>query len=129
MTAVTGLAAQATISCTLTIEEVSDHECRQTLEGDVSIGVIGLGALAERIICHSLKDVYSGIPEIARRCGLAPARREGPRSHPAAPPTAVAAARSRRHAPPGEGGGLCPRREKKRVGSGGKQDSLRRHPL
>mmetsp|Transcript_21307 Transcript_21307/g.64113 ORF Transcript_21307/g.64113 Transcript_21307/m.64113 type:complete len:554 (+) Transcript_21307:294-1955(+) len=59
--------SKTTINCTLTIEEVSECECRQTLEGDVTIGVLGLGAIAERIICSSLRDVYSGIPEIARR--------------------------------------------------------------
>lgn len=60
-------ATQTTINCTLTIEEVSERECRQTLEGDVHIGVMGLGSIAERIICSSLRDVYSGIPEIAKR--------------------------------------------------------------
>lgn len=60
-------ATQTTINCTLTIEEVSERECRQTLEGDVHIGVMGLGSIAERIICSSLRDVYSGIPEIANR--------------------------------------------------------------
>lgn len=70
------MAMQTTINCTLTIEEVSECECRQTLEGDVTIGVLGLGAIAERIICSSLRDVYSGIPEIARRYGS---------SHPTSP--------------------------------------------
>ena len=59
---------QTTIDCELTIEEVDAHTCRQTLEGDVTIKVIGLGHIAESIICSSLKDVYSGIPQIVERC-------------------------------------------------------------
>lgn len=43
-------------------------QCRQTLEGDVTIHVLGLGRIAEKIICSSLHDVYSGIPEIVERC-------------------------------------------------------------
>jgi hypothetical protein len=58
---------QTKIDCTLTIEEVEGGECQQTLEGDVTIGIPGLGRIAERIICSSLRDVYSGIPEIVER--------------------------------------------------------------
>ena len=59
---------QTKIDCVLTIEEVEGGKCRQTLEGDVSIGIPGLGRIAERIICSSLRDVYTGIPEIVERC-------------------------------------------------------------
>ena len=59
---------QTKIDCVLTIEEVEGGKCRQTLEGDVTIGIPGLGRIAERIICSSLRDVYSGIPEIVERC-------------------------------------------------------------
>jgi hypothetical protein len=59
---------QTTIDCVLTIEEVEGGQCRQTLEGDITIGIPGLGRIAERIIGSSLRDVYSGIPEIVKRC-------------------------------------------------------------
>ena len=59
---------QTKIDCILTIEELEGGKCQQTLEGDVTIGIPGLGRIAERIICSSLRDVYSGIPEIVERC-------------------------------------------------------------
>ncbi|KAK9830764.1 hypothetical protein WJX74_006040 [Apatococcus lobatus] len=58
---------RATIHCTLLIEEVDEHRCRQTLEGEVKLNIFGLGAIAERIIADSLKKVYSGIPPIVER--------------------------------------------------------------
>ncbi len=64
------LRMQTTIDCELTIEEEGDGCCRQTLEGDVTINVMGLGRIAEKIICSSLHDVYSGIPEIVERCSI-----------------------------------------------------------
>jgi hypothetical protein len=67
---------QTTIDCVLTIEEVEGGKCQQTLEGDVTIGIPGLGRIAERIICSSLRDVYTGIPEIVERCvGVPPSNR------------------------------------------------------
>ena len=44
--------------------------CRQTLEGDVTIRIPGLGSIAERIIRQSLKDVYSNIPQVVERCAF-----------------------------------------------------------
>lgn len=58
---------QTSIKCMLTIEEVDANTCRQTLEGDVTIKIPGLGAIAERIIKDSLKDVYTGIPLVVER--------------------------------------------------------------
>jgi len=54
----------------LTIEEVSPAVCRQTLEGDVTIRIPGVGSIAERIIRQSLKDVYSNIPQVVDRCAV-----------------------------------------------------------
>ncbi len=62
--------AQTTIECVLTIEEVSPAMCRQTLEGDVTIRIPGVGSIAERIIRQSLKDVYSNIPQVVDRCAV-----------------------------------------------------------
>lgn len=59
---------QTQIDCELTIEEVEGGHCRQTLEGDISINITGLGRIAEKIVGSSLRDVYSGIPEIVERC-------------------------------------------------------------
>lgn len=58
---------QATIHCTLLIEEIDEQRCRQTLEGEVKLNIFGLGSIAERIIADSLKKVYSGIPPIVER--------------------------------------------------------------
>ena len=60
--------SQTSIECVLTIEEISSTVCRQTLEGDVTISIPGLGSIAERIIRESLKDVYSNIPKVVERC-------------------------------------------------------------
>jgi hypothetical protein len=63
------LALQARIECTLTIEdEEPGKTCRQTLEGEVVFRLMGLGALAERIVVDSLQKVYVGaIPTIVAR--------------------------------------------------------------
>ena len=58
---------QAEIDCTLIIEAIDQHRCRQTLEGEVKMHIFGLGSIAERIIADSLKKVYSGIPPIVER--------------------------------------------------------------
>jgi hypothetical protein len=41
----------------LTIEAVDTQRCRQTLEGDISISILGLGTLAEKIIADNLRKV------------------------------------------------------------------------
>ena len=58
------LVLQASIVSKLTIEEVDATHCRQTLEGDIDIKILGLGPIAEHIIASNLKSVYSGIPQI-----------------------------------------------------------------
>lgn len=60
-------ALQAKINSWLSIEEETPTTCRQTLEGEIEIKILGLGHLAERIVVDNLKGVYKGVPKIAER--------------------------------------------------------------
>ena len=58
---------QAKIESTLTISEETRDTCRQTLEGDIHIKLIGLGPVVEKIIVDNLKQVYKQVPKIVER--------------------------------------------------------------
>lgn len=58
---------KAKIENTLTIEEIDSCSCRQTLEGEVSIPVAGIGKIIERVVKDSLDKTYKSLPQVLGR--------------------------------------------------------------
>lgn len=61
---------QTNIELALTIDAdpADARRCRQTLEGQVSVAVYGLGRMAEEAICESLRLQYFFLPQVVERC-------------------------------------------------------------
>ncbi len=68
------LPPQTNIELALTIDAdpADSRRCRQTLEGQVSVAVYGLGRMAEEAICESLRLQYFFLPQVVERCASAP---------------------------------------------------------
>lgn len=67
------LPPQTNIELALTIDAdpADPRRCRQTLEGQVSVAVYGLGRMAEEAICESLRLQYFFLPQVVERCASA----------------------------------------------------------
>ncbi len=58
---------QVDIHSTLTIAEEGPQACRQILQGEVNVKIVGLGRLIENVIVESLKQTYAVLPQVVER--------------------------------------------------------------